>query len=294
LVIPYGAVSDRRELSSEREEKMNISSRIKILGLILFAASLLAPLSCRIFDSSEGRLKPIESNIIFSVQEGYQDHNSISEPSIMLSMATEKIYGCCNYTIMSEVSVEGKVISIGLSGIYAPEICLTALGPATSLSFLDISNGEYSLCFSYRGIADRYVLTVTDSSIEITKDVSQFTNPKFKLFWRYPPNSLAYLCGTTTETSWICEDFLDTLLSEIDLEEFQFPDSGEIPYPRSSMGHYYDMPAKYFFYDRDEDFDKAGEILKSYTQDVIIEYSDVGISLISWKNKRFLSWLFDN
>ncbi len=149
----------------------------------------------------------------------------------MLSMATEEIYPCCNWSIKSEIAVQGNKISIDFLGIYVPEICLTALGPATSTSFLDISNREYSLYFSYRNIIDKYVLTVTDSSNKITEDVSQFTKPKFKLFWRYPPNSFAYLCGTTTETSWIREDFLDTLLNEIDLEEFQFPDSGEICYP---------------------------------------------------------------
>ena len=241
---------------------------------------------------------PIEGNVIFSIQEGYQDHDSISEPSIMLSMATEEIYGCCNYSIISKITVQSNKISIDFLGIYVPEICLTAFGPAGSTSFLDISNGEYPLYFSsYRSGTDRYILTVTDSSIKITEDLSQFTKPELKLFWRYPPNSFAYLCGTTTETSWICEDFLDTLLSEIDLEEFQFPDSGEIPYPRSSMGHDYDMPAKYFFYERDEDFDKAGVILKSYTQNVIVQYSGkwlpFGISLISWKNKKHLSWTFE-
>jgi hypothetical protein len=50
------------------------------------------------------------------------------------------------------------------------------------------------------------------------------------------------------------------------------------------MEHYYDIPAKYFFYKKNEDFDKVGEILKSYTQNVIVQYSGIGISLISWKN----------
>ena len=273
---------------------MNMLSKIKTLGFSLFIMSLLVFLGCDIFDSSEKELRPIEGNIIFSVKEGYKNHDSISEPSIMLSMATEKIYPCCNWSIISKIAVQSNKISIDFLGIYVPEICLTALGPATFTSFLDISNGEYSLYFSSMSGTDRYILTVTDSSIKITEDVSQFTKPEFKLFWRYPLNSFVYLCGTTTETSWICEDFLDTLLSEIDLEEFQFPDSGEILYPRSSMGHYYDMPAKYFFYEKDEDFEKAGVILKSYTQSLIVQYSGIGISLISWNNKKYLSWLFYN
>ncbi len=267
--------------------------KIKNLFLFLFASSLFVFLGCSIFKSEES--KPIEGNIIFSVKEGYRDYSSISEPSIMLSMVTEKIYPCCNWSIICDVIVDGNIVSVDFLGIYIPEICLTALGPAHYTSFLDIPEGEYSLYFTYKGVVDAYVLTVTDSSIKISGNVSpEFTKPKFYQFWRYPPNSLVYLCGTTTETSWICEDFLDTLLSEVNLEQFQFPNSGKIPYPCSSDGHYYDMPAKYFFYEKDEDFDKAGKILESYTQNIIAHYSGIGISLINWKNKEYLSWLFDN
>jgi len=265
--------------------------QIKAKILLLFTISLFVLPSCNILTFNN--LKPIDGNIIFSVREGYPN-NSITEPRIMLLMITEKMCPCWNWSIVSEITMRGNEISINVLGIYAPEICFTAIGPAHSISFLDIHEGEYLLYFSYKNLTDKYVLSVTDSCIKITGDASQFTKPKFKLFWRYPRNSFVYLCGTTTETSWICEDFLDTLSSKIDLEEFQFPDSGEIPYPCSSMGHHYDMPAKYFFYKKEEDFDRAGEILKSYTQNVISQYSGVGIQLINWKNKRYLSWLLND
>ena len=41
-------------------------------------------------------------------------------------------------------------------------------------------------------------------------------------------------------------------------------------------------------------FDKAGEILKEYTKNNITQNSGIGISLINWNNKQYLSWLFDN
>lgn len=271
---------------------MNISSQIRPFGFFLLATSLLF-LSCGVFDSSEGELKPIEGNLIFRFEEGYQDHGGISEPSIRLSMVTEKTYPCYNWSIRSQVMVQNREILVRVFGVYVPEVCATAIGPAAWSSFLDISTGEYSVYFSYRDMTDRYSLVVTDSSLEITEHISQFTKPKSELLWRYPPNSFTYLCGTTTETSWMCQDFLDTLLGEIDLKEFQFPDSGEIPYPCSSAGHHYNTPATYFFYERNEDFYKAGEIMKSYTQNVIMQHSGIGISLIGWKNQRHLSWLLD-
>lgn len=271
---------------------MKKQSKIKTFFLFLFAIPLFSFLSCSIFDFQDVQLEPLEGTIRFSVREGYQDITSISEPSIVLQMVTEKVYNQRPYYIISWTSVNGDEIFFDIWGVDGSKAYFDAFGPASSESFLDIANGKYSLYLSYRDTTDTYSLILTDSFIKVTNDMSQFTDPLFILFWRYPPNSFAYLCGTTTETSWICEDFLDTLLSEVDIEEFQFPDSGTIPYPCSSGGHYYDMPAKYFFYDTDEDFDKAGEISQSYTQRVISQYSGVGISLINWKNKKYYSWVF--
>ncbi|MBA7633379.1 hypothetical protein ES703_40945 [subsurface metagenome] len=265
---------------------------LRVIIYSILIISLLALLSCDIFDS-RGNIIPIEGDIIFSIKEDYEHYDSICEPSVLLSMETEKIYGCCNFTIESEIGIYDSKILIDISGIYVPEICLTALGPATSKSFLDVSDGEYLLELSYRGVTDEYILIITNSYIKVTEVESHFTEFDINLFWRYPFNSFAYLCGTTTENSWICEDFLDTLLSMMELEEFHFPDSGEICYPCSSSGHYYDMPGKYFFYENEEDFDYAGEILEIYSRNVISQYSGIGLSLINWKNKKYYSWLFN-
>ena len=227
---------------------MNTFGPIRTLALFFVAAALLLLLGCGILDSSKGRLKSIEGDLIFQIEEGHLNDAAISDPRIILSMVTEKTYPCCNWSIRYKTAVRNNQISIDVSGIYAPEVCATAIGPAASRSFLDVSTGEYSIYFSYRDDTDRYSLNITDSSIEITEHTSRFTRPDFELLWRYPLSSFAYLCGTTTEASWICEDFMDTLLGEVDLEEFQFPDSGEIPYPCSSAGHHYDTPARYFFY----------------------------------------------
>lgn len=272
---------------------MSVLSGIKTSAPVLFAALLFGLVSCGIFDSSDTELRPLEGDILFGVQEGHEA-GLTGEPDIMLLMRTEKIYGCCNWSIKHRISRMGNRITIDIVGILVPEICLTAEGPARAEGFLALSRGVYSLYFIYKNNRDKYTLEMSDSSIHITENASQFTKPQFELFWRYPPKSFVYLCGTTTEASWMCEDFLDTLLSEVDLCEFQFLDSGVIPYPCSSEGHYYDMPAKYFIYQDDDDFDKAGEILRVYTEQHIIQNSGIGISLINWTNKKYLSWLFNN
>jgi len=236
---------------------------------------------------------PIKGKIFFKVVEGHREPYCDCEPEIILSMWTEEIFGCCNFHIESEMLRMGNNITINLLGIYMPSVCLTALGPASSSEFLDLPEGVYSLNFVHRFDLDRYDLIVSDSSLEVIRKNARFTEPEVEVFWRYPPNSFVYFCGTLTETSWICQDFLNILLSEVNLQEIYFPDFGEACYPRSSMGHYYDMPARYFLYESEEDFDRAGEVLEAYTHAVIENYSGVSLSFMNWKDKHYASWLFD-
>lgn len=261
-------------------------SKVRALAFIVLIFFLSTFLNCKIKNPSRYELRPLEGKIVFSITEGYENYESPAKPRMVLSMQTEKIYGCYNYTIESRVSRFGNDISVIISGIFVPEGCLDALGPARFMSFLDFPVGKSMLGFYYRGDMDIYEVDISDSSIKIVRKESKFTESKFPLVWRYPPNSFVYLCGTTTNTNWACEDFLDTLLSAVVLEEFQFPDSGQIPYPTSACGYQYDMPAKYFLYEKEEDFDKAGQVLRQYYQAIGNPYS-IDISLSNWMNRTY-------
>ncbi len=235
---------------------------------------------------------PIEGGINFTLSERQPQYNSVGIPRIFLSMSTELIYGCCNYTIVYDATIGSEEIGIFLKGIHIPCICATALGPAQSFQTLDIAEGQYTLLFSDGNRTDVYDLVVTKSAIAVQPRETSFTAPAYELSWRPVTNSFAYLCGTTTATSWICDDFLDTLLTNLDLIELTFPDSGEIPFPRSSSGHYYDAPGKYFIYSVEDDFVKAGILLESYAENVISQYGGIGVNLLNWKGENHRSWLF--
>ena len=260
--------------------------------VVLILTILPVLFSCNVLNSPQEELLPIEGTIFFSVQEGYTSYYSVETPRIRLTMITEKQYPNYNYEIRHKVTIFGNIISVKLNGIYKPPILLHAFGPATASSFLELSEGEYSLHFSDGSFVDQYRLTVTGSSIKVTKILARFTIPTLELYLRYPANSMAYLCGTNGPFSWIHQDFLDTLLSKIHLTEFQFPDSGIWPYPSLGVGSHYYTPTKFFYYETEEDFDKAGEILKTYIQTVLkgYEYETFAISLIGWNNKVFKSW----
>jgi hypothetical protein len=237
-------------------------------------------------------LHSIEGRVFFKVYEGRQNSYLAGRPRIILEMRTEKIYGCCNNRIISEITRSGSYITVNLKGILVPEVCLTALGPAGSRDFLDLPEGVYSLNLLRWSSPDKYTLTVRKEAIEVVPGLTTWTAPDWTAFWRYPENSFAYYCGTMTETSWICDDFLVRLLGEIDLEEFRFPDYGQIPYSPSSQGHYYDAPARFFRYQTEDDFHKAGEILAAYSREVTSGREGTGLCLENWENKHYCSWLF--
>ena len=264
--------------------------RLRAFIIFIFLVSAFLTTRCSISD-----LLPLQGKILFGVMESQRSSDCNCVPDITLVMKTEQTYGCLNFQIKTEILRLGGQIDLKILGIKPPEgYCLTALGPATARHVLDLPAGTYALNLYYNYAVDRYHLIINADSLQIVSTVSFFSQPEFTVFWRFPPNSFVYLCGTMTETSWICDDFLARLLREVDLEEFNFPDYGEIPYPRSSEGHYYDAPARYFKYDREEDFDRAGEFLRSYAESITVNYQGVGISLANWKGRFFYSWIFES
>jgi hypothetical protein len=254
--------------------------KVSLASGFLFAC-LLAAAGCT------SNLHSIEGRIFFNVAEDYINGYSEGMPRILLEMRTEKIYGCGNNRIISEIIRSGRFITINMKGILFPEICMFALGPATSRDFLDLPEGVYSLNFLQWSSPDRYTLTVRKDAIEVVPGLTTYTAPEYTVFWRYPENSFAYYCGTMTETARICDDFLAQLLSEIDLEEFRFPDYGETCYPPSGRGHYYDAPPRYFKYRKEEDFDLAGELLKAYAERMITPNQGTTLWIVNWKNKQY-------
>jgi len=239
-------------------------------------------------------LRPIEGQILFRVAERHECPGEDCEPSIFLLMHTETIYGCCNFEIATEVEITGDIVSVALQGIYEPLVCLTALGPASAYLALDLTPSDYAFRFCHRGRLEQYRLTITDEAIITSGADADVTEPLALLTWRYPRESFCYLCGTTTETSWICDAFADSLMLSGRLSEFTFPDSGNIPYPRTSSYNQYDMPARYFRYATEADYDSAGAVLGRFAEGVLSQHPGVIISLRNWRNKFFRSWQMDD
>ena len=261
--------------------------------LFLSALACLALLSA----CSERTLAAREGRIFFAVSEHYQDGKEGVAPSILLSMNTEKIYPCCNYSIEAYFQRFLFSLSVDIRGIRQPDLCLTALGPASWGDFLELDDGVYSLELSDGPLNSSYELEVTEEALTVSRPSghapADFASPEFLVWWRYPRNSFVVLCGTMEDTAWIYEDFLQRLRGAVELEEIEFPADGELGYPRAPEGHYVDHPARYFVYDEEADFAAAGEVLRAYVRDVIGQPLGVSIWLRNWKNESFRSWMMD-
>jgi hypothetical protein len=245
---------------------------------------LLAACAQKNITASEGR-------ILFAVSESYPGGKEGVEPSLFISMETEKIYPCCNYSIETFFQRVGSLLSVEARGIYKPDFCLTALGPALWGDFLELEEGVYSMELMDGTQKNVFELTVTQDALTVAgASGGGFALPKSTVFWRYPRNSFAVLCGTMDDSAWIYEDFLSRLRVAVELREIEFPAYGELGYPRAPEGHHVDHPARFFTYAEDSDFQASGEVLRAYIRDVIGQPQGVSIRLLNWKNESFRSW----
>jgi hypothetical protein len=265
-------------------------------------ACILLGLACLLpsFACHEKVLSAREGRILFAIREAYPYGQEGVEPTIVLDMETEKIYGCCNFSIESSFRRTGNRLLVGIEGIYMPELCLTALGPANSSRELVLEAGSYTLEISDGPLRSEFLIDVTDEALSVTTAAAAaglqspgLAAPKFTSWWRYPRNSFVYLCGTTQELAWVYDDFLSRLQAAAGLREIEFPAQGELGYPRAPQGHHVDHPARYFVYDDEGRFAAAGAALEAYVRDVIGQTSGTSIWLRDWKNRSYRSWMMN-
>jgi hypothetical protein len=260
-----------------------------VLCLILIYTILLQ--SCKTVEPVASA--PVDSKINFKLYEWHpvSNNDDIGKPEIFLNMSTDKSYPCCNYGLNFTKVISGKNITLTIYSVSEPDICLTAFGPAVESIPCNLPDGAYNLGIIINHVQDKYSVTISDKNIYIKSISNKNSYPLYENYYRYPAKSFAYFCGTNLNSKYIWEDFLDTLKSKISITEYTFPDSGQKPYPEIMGGHYYDPPAKYFTYNSEEDYDKIGQIMNTYTKNHSKDMDGVGISVTNWLNKNFYSWI---
>lgn len=249
--------------------------------ILIIIGSLLVLISC---NDEEVNYNAVTSDLLLEVSETFPNSGA-SEPVLTFSVETEDQYSCINYQIVSRTTLNKGHLNIDILGTEIGDICLTAIGPA-ALSF-ELDQSVERITVSNNGEVDEYLISIEESSVTTNPINTTFSSFKHSTYFRYPENSLAYLCGTLIEDSAICGEFEQFLLANLTLEEFEFPSNGKIPYPDSSSGYWFNAPAKYFKYQNSNDLAKAGELLNSYYTSELSDKDGLGLSIVGWNNTYY-------
>jgi hypothetical protein len=236
---------------------------------------------------------PISGKVFLQVREAYPYESGMGEPVPYLFLQTEEYFECWNYEIMSTFLRGRGGVEITIRGASLGYFCLFMDGPAKGQFPLDPTSREQTIRVVHNGSVNTFVLHIHDSSMFLTAVEAQTVVHDSSLIWRYPMHSMRFTCGTSSTDSSSCSEFMDALLSRLDLEEISRPSGGFWPFDTGDPGYPYMAPTRVFRYGREADFRLAGEILADYVADGINDREDVNMTLRNWRNEMYISWLLE-
>ena len=190
-----------------------------------------------------------------------------------------------NYSLDTRIINVADQLNIEISGADIGEVCLTAMGPATT--HLPLPENVTKLSITSNGHADVYLLSIAEGKLNIVPIIDRISQFDYDNYHLIPQNSFAYTCGTLLENTEVCSEFDKILQDNLKLTEINFSENAKISYPRSSSGHWNNAPAKYYLYENDNDLEKAGELLKNYYETNLSGTQGTSLSITGWNNMRF-------
>lgn len=214
--------------------------------------------------------------------------------TLTLNCYTEKIFGCSNYSIKSSFSVTNDKITINFTELIIPNICLTSLGPASTIINIEtLTNKIYELELNIGSTKISGQLDVATGSFKATLPVQskvQFTNPNLK---RIPQNTIY---GTihyhSSATSLIVQKFIDTLqiLGAVpttytpgDYGNFQIEANGQIKQTQD-LGYYF---TRYYIFNYTNNSTQLKDLVKHFG----VNYGSLLlVTLNTTKGETFYSW----
>ena len=230
----------------------------------------------------------IDTEINFMAEEIYST-NEIQEPALKLKLISSEIFPCINYRLSTTEFINGNELIVRFEQIIEPELCFTALGPATA--YLELPENISKVTFLNGSVIDAYSIDINEEKIFVTLIENNFTTSLYDKTFRIPENSFAYVCGTNTNNTNIYTDFSAIIEQNPDFIEFEFEGDGRIPYPETTDGNWVNHPSKYYRYTDSLEFNSLADILNNYSSQNIEENSGVTISIYGWNNNKFYSWI---
>jgi hypothetical protein len=273
---------DRLEISALTKKPKN---EMKKLSKYLVVFLMLAA-ACTKNHSYE----PVNSDIKISIWETIDSTGR----SLQFKCETKEIFPCFNYQIVTRFTKYPNSFVIDFTGIYIPEMCLTAFGPA--LSIIDLGNpgnSVYDIEISVEQSRNSGKLIVTSDYYIIDferNDRIEFTNP---ILNRIPENTIWGTIGYhSPDTEPIVESFIETMINmgaknrsyvPGDYGYFTIDKDGKIE-PPQMHGNYFIRP---FIFE----YSGESDALKEIVRDFGLNFDDkLKILLYNTEGDMFRSW----
>ncbi len=156
-------------------------------------------------------LAPIESDIKVTLLE----HLSEEGPEFKIRSETVELQPCINFYLTTEFNYAPEGLKINYPGIYKPEVCFTALGPATSEKIFPYENGTFEVEFVNEGVSNKGELIVDDEKyfMKLFSPVNVFVDKE--TLYKIPENSYWGIIGYHEESSaGLAQKFRNELKAE--------------------------------------------------------------------------------
>lgn len=151
-------------------------------------AAALACAGCR----EAAEVVPLDSPVRVQVVETFAPAGR----RLQLECATEREYGCINYSLATRSDFWGKTIALQFRGVEVPSICATALGPARTIVGLGVvPDDRYPLRLIANGTTVAGVLRVDADSIVVTGAAGDWTRIPRRVVRRVPTGAVWGLIG---------------------------------------------------------------------------------------------------
>ncbi len=236
---------------------------------LLFLITALSLSSCSTEVESEADLKgldPILSDIKVTLLEELSDEGQ----DLKIRSETVELQPCLNFGLITEFRYAPEGLKIKYPGIYKPEICLTAIGPATSERVFPYENGTYEVEFVNEGVSNKGELVVDDEkySMELFSPINVFIEKE--TLYKIPENSYWGIIGYHEESSaLLVQELMTELASQnVIFDEYSDGDYGYFEIANGEMqlpelhGYWFAEPVIFQF---EGDIEQLKEIVLKFT-----------------------------
>ncbi len=262
------------------------------MRIYLLAALVIIVVSCK-----QNEIKPQEDyseffgtdsiNIDFKFTT-IEHRNSEDGLALRLSFQTKDIFGGSNYGIVLSTFNQGNNLIVRFDSILEP--ARIELGTAPAEGYAELPESTENLILINGEKVDKYGYNITKEKVEIIPIDTSYTSIITPNFYRRPQNTFVYECYMYYEETNVYDDFLKIIEDSLNVTEFVFGGDAIIPYPE---GWVYDFGVgyvKYFKYENESEFDKAGNLLYNYIiGNNINETTTSYIILTNWNYYKYSS-----